>query len=130
MPMSAKHPCVVSGCPALVSRGARCPQHAKQYERARPSSLERGYDSRWSKAAKAFRNRHPLCGMKADGSIDKQNSWCAEAGLTTIAQCVQHIVPHKGPGDPLLMDQSNWMSSCFRCNNRRRASREPGAFGR
>jgi hypothetical protein len=39
-------------------------------------------------------------------------------------------VPHHGENDPLFYAESNLMSSCFRCNNRHRALREPGAFGR
>ena len=68
--------------------------------------------------------------MLADGTLDKENSWCAKEGRPTLAQCVQHRIPHKGESDPLMFDQANLMSSCNRCNNRRRALREPGAFGR
>jgi hypothetical protein len=67
--------------------------------------------------------------MKADGSVDTVNSWCARDGLETLAQCVQHIIPFHGPDDPLFMDARNHLASCQRCNNRRRAQ-EPGAFGR
>lgn len=121
-------PCVQPGCPTLVERG-RCAVHQRAYERRRPSARERGYDSRWAAASRAFRARHPLCGMLANGDVDVVNSWCAKEGRTTPAECVQHIVPHSGPNDPLLWDETNWLASCLQCNNRRRAT-EPGAFGR
>jgi hypothetical protein len=104
--------------------------HQRQYEAMRPTSRQRGYTPRWSRLSQRFRERFPLCGQKADGTVDKENSWCAAAGRVELAQCVQHIVPHRGESDPLFYDESNLMSSCHRCNNRRRALREPGAFGR
>jgi 5-methylcytosine-specific restriction enzyme A len=131
LPMAPKHPCAEPRCPNLVERGtSRCPDHARAYDLQRGSAKDRGYDSRWNRASRRFRHRWPLCGMKADGTLDTENSWCAAEGRTTLAQCVQHIQPHQGPDDPLFMRESNWLSSCFKCNNKRRALREPGAFGR
>lgn len=129
MPYAPKRPCLHPGCPALVDHG-RCPAHQRQYEALRPSAKQRGYTPRWSRLSRRFRERWPLCGMRSDGSMDKVNSWCAAEGRTVVAECVQHVVPHKGENDPLMYDESNLMSSCNRCNNRRRALREPGAFGR
>jgi 5-methylcytosine-specific restriction protein A len=131
MPMAPKHPCNHPGCGVLLERGqTRCLQHQRAYDAQRPTSLERGYTYRWSALSKRFREHWPLCGMLADGTLDTVNSWCAKDGRVTPAQCVQHRVPHKGEHDPLMFDESNLMSSCNRCNNRRRALREPGAFGR
>lgn len=123
--------CVERGCPELVDRG-RCPKCAKAYDLRRGSASARGYDRRWAAASRAFRLRFPLCGMKADGTTDMVNSWCAREGLVTATQCVQHIEPFDprlGQADPRFWDQANWLSSCQQCNNRRRAI-EPGAFGR
>lgn len=129
-PLAALRACLEPRCPNLIRPPQRrCPQHATAYDLRRGSSRARGYDHRWAKASRAFRQRFPLCGMKADGNVDRENSWCARDGLTVAAECVQHIVPHGGPTDPLFYAESNWMSSCLRCNNRRRAI-EPGAFGR
>ena len=119
MPIAPRHPCCEPTCPNLVERGkARCPAHQQAYERQRPSSRERGYTSKWARLSKRFRERHPLCGMKADGTLDTAHSWCAKDGLVTPAQCVQHLVPHRGETDPLFYAESNLMSSCNRCNNR------------
>jgi 5-methylcytosine-specific restriction protein A len=130
-PWAPLHPCAEPRCPALLPRGTtRCPAHAKQYDLRRGSSRDRGYTSKWAKTSRQFRARWPLCGMLDGGALDTETSWCAAEGRPTLAQCVQHRIPHHGPDDPNFYRTSNLMSSCFRCNNRRRALREPGAFGR
>jgi 5-methylcytosine-specific restriction protein A len=130
-PMAPQHPCCEPGCPVLLPRGVtRCPGHAKQYDQRRGTSLERGYTSRWARLSRQFRANHPWCGLLHDNSVNTTHSWCARDGYITVAQCVQHLVPHQGADDPLFYDETNLMSSCHRCNNKHRALHEPGAFGR
>jgi 5-methylcytosine-specific restriction endonuclease McrA len=131
MPFAPKKPCSAPHCPNLTEHGkSRCPDHQRQYDAQRPTARARGYTARWAKTSRQFRERWPLCGQKADGTTDTVNSWCAKEGRVQIAECVQHIVPHQGEGDPNFYLESNLMSSCNKCNNKRRALREPGAFGR
>lgn len=123
--------CLEPRCPVVVESG-RCHAHAKGYDLRRGSATARGYDRRWQRVSQAFRVRFPLCGMRADGTMDTANSWCAKEGRATPNECVQHIEPFdpsRGQADPRFWNQANWMSSCQQCNNRRRAL-EPGAFGR
>lgn len=74
-------------------------QQLKVYDNRRGSSAERGYTHRWSKAARTFRSRHPLC------------LGCEAAGLIVAAELVDHVEPHKGDSDK-FWDTSKWQSSC------------------
>jgi 5-methylcytosine-specific restriction endonuclease McrA len=102
------------GCGVLVQKG-RCPKHAKQQDLRRGTALERGYDARWATFSRAWRRRLPLCGMRADGSMDTVNSRCAKDGLTTPAECVDHVIPMSQGGDQY--DENNLISSCLACNS-------------
>ena len=80
----------------------------------RPSAARRGYGPRWQRASKQFRKENPLCAE------------CGRYGITRQADCVDHIVPHKGDMK-LFWDRSNWESLCFNCHNRKTA-KEDGGF--
>lgn len=42
----ALRPCLEPGCPALIQPGTtRCPAHARERDRARPTPTQRGYDA-------------------------------------------------------------------------------------
>ena len=47
------------------------------------TTAEKGYNGRWQRASREFRQRHPLC-------VE-----CLKVGRATPAQCVDHIKPHK-----------------------------------
>lgn len=111
------HFCRYPGCGALTG-GQYCPQHqgegkARQREQARAwderrgSSRQRGYDTRWSKYSRWFLSlpQHQLCALRLD------------EGCAVIAQCVDHIDPPDGPGDPRFWDTSNHQPSCIHCNS-------------
>ena len=67
--------------------------------------------SRWDKASLNYRRHHPLCAR------------CEAKGKLTLAQCVDHIVPHKGDRK-LLWDKSNWQSLCSNCHNSHKKAEE------
>lgn len=80
------------------------------------SSTQRGYGYKWQKISKQWRKDHPLCVM------------CEKQGIITPAECVDHIVPHRG--DPnLLYDLSNLQSLCWKCHSRKTV-KEDGGFGK
>lgn len=106
-------PCAQPGCPTLVQKG-RCAQHERQQDRARGTAQERGYDHAWAEYSKRFRVAHPVCGERADGTLDRVHSRCAQQGLTTAAQCVDHTVPMSQGGSK--WDPANHMSACLDCN--------------
>lgn len=119
MATAAKRFCVGSPtCSNLGTYRGRCALHAKQYEQARGTAQQRGYDAIWARASKAFRAAHPICGERHDGTLDKIHSRCAAEGITTAAQCVDHILPMSQGGAKL--DPTNLMSACHRCNVARR----------
>lgn len=119
--------CAYPGCHRPVSIGDRyCVAHlgkgaeqdkAREERRRRASGTasERGYTYKWSKVAKAFLAKHPLCAE------------CERDGRVTAATSVDHIIPHKGNME-LFWDKSNWQALCHSCHSRKTA-REYGGFG-
>ncbi len=79
------------------------------------SANERGYSYRWQKASKAFLREHPLCAE------------CERNGITKVATCVDHIIPHRGDRR-LFWDMLNWQPLCQECHSRKTAA-EDGGFG-
>lgn len=107
MPVAAPSPCTEPGCPNLVGKGSRCPEHNPS--RQRGSSTEQGYGHRWRVARIAFLAANPFC-------------WCGE-----LATVVDHITPHKGDAG-LFWSRDNWQSLCKRHHDRKTA-REDGRWG-
>jgi 5-methylcytosine-specific restriction protein A len=86
-------------------------ESARLADRRRGSARARGYTGAWDKAAKAFRQAHPLCRL------------CLERGRTVAARVVDHIKPHRGDRD-LFWDVKNWQSLCSRCHDSVKQSEE------
>jgi 5-methylcytosine-specific restriction protein A len=115
MPTAAKRFC--SGAPTCPNFQGECATHgtpAQRSDKARGTAQERGYDSRWATYSKRFRDAHPVCGMRADGSMDRVNSRCVQEGRTTPAECVDHVVPMSQGGSK--WDAANHCSLCIPCN--------------
>lgn len=74
-------------------------QSDQAYDKLRGSSSARGYDWRWSKAARQHLSANPLC------------VGCLARGRPVAAVLVDHQVPHKGDM-ALFWDQSKWQSLC------------------
>ena len=108
MPYTPKVPNFVPG------QTTRCRDDHRQREQRRGSRSLRGYNSRWDRAARAFRQRYPLCGLRPAG-LAPVMSRCFAEGRTTAAYQTDHVVPHKG--DPTLFWDSagNWQSLCRAC---------------
>lgn len=87
---------------------------AYQPREPRRSARERGYDYAWSQYSTLFRSQHPNCGERADGSMDTIHSRCAQQGIATAAQCVDHTIPMSQGGSK--WDERNHMAACFACN--------------
>jgi 5-methylcytosine-specific restriction protein A len=77
----------------------------------RPTAAQRGYSSRWQRAAKIFLAAHPLC-------VE-----CKGRGLVKAAECVDHITPHRGD-QTLFWDSTNWQPLCKRCHDSKTARGE------
>jgi 5-methylcytosine-specific restriction enzyme A len=118
--------CAEPRCPNLVERG-RCPQHARQADRRRGTAIERGYAAQWSALSRRFRQQHPFCGERADGTRDAVNSECVRLGLDTPAECVDHTVPVTAGG--AMFDEANLMSCCIACNTKKARTLERLARG-
>lgn len=86
---------------------------SQQYHARRGSSTERGYGWKWRVYAKGYLQRQPLCVA------------CARDGITTAAQCVDHIEPHKG--DPMLFwEPANHQGLCNPCHSRKTVMEDGG----
>lgn len=118
MPHRPPHSCTVPGCPALVRKGGRCPDHARalqvEIDSRRPSPSRRGYGGAWRAIRLEHLRRHPLCEMD-----------CAARGQTVAASEVDHRVPLARGG---THDTSNLQSACTPCHSRKTV-REDGRFG-
>lgn len=115
-----KRPCCFKGCKNYQEIGSYCKEHYEQRKRAmikrrfewlkehsaRTNSNDKGYNSAWSRASKAYLKQHPLCAE------------CMRHGILTPATEVDHIIPHKGNKD-LFWDSSNWQSLCHSCHSKK-----------
>lgn len=96
--------------------GQQCScQVARQraYEAQRGTSAQRGYDSKWQVASRAF--------LALPG-----NEFCA-CGCGRRADMVDHKIAHKGD-KKLFWDRKNWQPFASYCNRRKNAKYE-GGFG-
>lgn len=113
-PTAPKRPCPGRGsrtgrCPNLIARGVRsCPEctpfekaAARENDRRRGGATERGYDARWGKFRVAYLRRHPICTCGCGGA----------------AREIHHIVPVKGPDDPLFYEESNLLALTKACHS-------------
>jgi len=73
------------------------------------------YDARWTKSAKLFLKKNPLC------------VYCLQVGKTTGATVVDHIVPHKGSAE-LFNDPKNRQGLCKHCHDSIKAMEESRGF--
>lgn len=109
MPSRAKHFCNHPGCAELVS-DTYCPEHvalhAREEDRRRGSAATRGYGYKWQQYSKGFLR-------KPENQICKLHL----PGCTILAQCVDHIDPPDGPGDPRFWDKKNHQPACIHCNS-------------
>lgn len=62
------------------------------------------YTSQWAEVSLGYRQENPLC----------RN--CELRGILTPAQCVDHIIPHRGDYD-LMWASDNWQSLCGSCHS-------------
>lgn len=117
MPWAIKVPCRGCGRPVVKGYCDSCTDAGKG-KVVRQTSAQRGYGHRWRKQSKAFLDDHPLCAGYPIG---------AHGERAVTAECVDHIVAHKGDMD-LFWDQDNWQPLCLGCNSRKAATEE-GGFG-
>lgn len=113
MPSRPFKSCSYPGCPELVQGVRYCLVHEERERKRtqkiddsrRGSSTSRGYNSRWSRASKAFlaRPENQFCKLRLPGCTD-------------FADTTDHIDPVDGANDPKFWDRDNWQASCAHCN--------------
>ena len=95
--------CVTPSCPNTTTRGGRCPECAREYERTIDRAGAKLYGlKRWQIARKRQLFRNPLCELQHDG--------CGG-----IANEVHHRVPLADGGARFAA--SNLMSTCKPCHS-------------
>ena len=77
--------------------------HTEQYDAARGSANERGYDRRWQGIRLNYLKHNPLCAE------------CSKKGIIKIASEVHHIKPLADGGSH---DTDNLMSVCHKCHSK------------
>lgn len=116
MPTAPHRPCTRPGCP----RFQPCPIHtkaakAREYDRHRGTAASRGYDRRWSEAARDYLAEHPLC------------VGCESEGRTELATLVDHVIPASvAPGR--FWDRGNWQGLCKGHHNAKTALEARGEY--
>lgn len=108
MPEKSKKPCPYPGCTTLVDKGY-CERHTRPVADNRPNSRKRGYTKAWERYRAAYlaKPENALCALRLDG------------GCAIRAECVDHIVPHKGDR-VLFWDKGNHQPACLHCNSVKR----------
>ena len=86
----AKRICPKPGCPNIAA-GRYCPQHNREYEQARGTKAERGYDARFRETRRAIAPR-------------------VAAGLVDCWRCGERI----GPGEPFDLGHDDHDRSIIR----------------
>ena len=109
-----KRPCSSPNCPNLTSE-RYCDDHSHLTDKFRASAAKRGYDARWQKYRLSFLSKNPVCTV------------CQEEGRVTMADIVDHIIPHKG-SQSLFWDFNNHQALCKRCHDRKTASEDMGSW--
>lgn len=109
--------CATPHCGATVAAG-HCQAHRRARDKARGTSRERHYDSRWARFSLRWRQQHPRCGERADGKLYAEHSRCVAEGRITAAEAVDHMVSMANGGEQY--DPANLQSLCMSCNARKR----------
>lgn len=112
MPHTPPRPCADHGCPKLVTRGRRCPGHARADERRRGSAARRGYGKTWQAIRAAYLAAHPIC---------ECSPGCAEPATD---------VDHRDGSGP--RGDNSWpnLQAMAHGHHSRKTVRENGGFGR
>jgi 5-methylcytosine-specific restriction protein A len=77
-------------------------------DRDRGSSRERGYDSRWDAASRAFRRAHPLCQYCEAGAFGPVR---VSASVLT-----DHLYPHRR-FEGVFWRTEWWVAACTECHS-------------
>lgn len=112
-------PCKYPGCVELVRDGSYCSKHKHQAAgsggRRREPAAWHGlyYTKSWRELRTVQLIKEPFCRI------------CAEAGIRTPAEDVDHIIPHRG--DMMMFcDMNNLQSLCHSCHSRKTAAETAG----
>ncbi len=101
-------PCATPRCPELTT-ATRCERHTRARNRGpdtrRGTKSERGYDSRWSRFSRSYRQRYPLC-------VE-----CERNNRVTASAEVDHGVPLADGGEKY--DEANLQALCKSCHSRK-----------
>ena len=79
-------------------------ERERENDARRGSARERGYTTKWDKAAKGHLDRDPLC------------RYCALIGDVTAATAVDHLYPHRTYQGAFWI-KALWVSTCDDCHN-------------
>lgn len=87
------------------------PKETESWRSSKETAAQRGYGYKWQKSRLEFLKVHPLC------------VYCDRIGIVTVANVVDHIIPHKGD-QKLFWDRKNWQALCTNCHNTTKAREE------
>ena len=112
MPARTKRFCLEPGCGNLTDKG-RCDEHE------RGSATQRGYDYRWLKYSRGFRERYPLCGMGPRWPMPTFGgpAGCLAKHHLKVGNQVDHIRPvRRSANEALFWNSMNHQTLCRACH--------------
>ena len=119
MPARPARRCTIPGCPNRPGPGrSRCEDHDRALDAARGSKQVRGYDSAWTRVARSFVARHPIC-------VDWPAPGCNRRSTTADHDPVsRRQLVEAGVVNP---DADEWLKPrCTPCHSRRTAAVDGG----
>lgn len=122
MPNAPMRICSAPGCPEPTRQG-RCVKCAKakqqQYETARGTRQERGYDTAWYRWRAYVLSTYDLafCGDRPPMAPTTTDSLCQQQGLDISGDDLDHIQPIVGKQDTRRLDPSNVQFLCDKAPN-------------
>jgi len=106
MPFKPRRVC---SCGKVVWAGELCACQVRrkaEADKRRPNANDRGYDSKWKQASRAFLDKHRDCAM------------CGKPAVV-----VDHKMPHRGDKS-IFWDKGNWQPLCAHHHNSTKQSQD------
>lgn len=111
----AKRVCSQPGCPALTD-GGRCPDCAREADRARGSFRARGYGSDWTHARAVVLHRDPVCVVCTSALANVADHYPQSRAELVARGVTNPDAPHRLRG------------LCGPCHSRETAHHQPGGW--
>ena len=109
MPSAPLPACRESRCPGRATRRGYCADHAREQDRARGTSVQRGYDSAWRRMRGEYIAQHPRCEVCGGTATDVDHRVSVrEDASRRLDRTNLRSLCHAHHSQRTAMDQSGW----------------------